>query len=180
MTKPERKARAKPSDEERAVIEQEGLAAHEARVEHDTRLLARTRKVQVNLRVWPEERDALVAEARARGYTLNGWATGLILNAREQATLLNARQVLDDAVRKFEPLVEEAHALSVSGDYRRAVGRLLLLLRPLMDQLPGREREAIDDVTREIEGCDRVLEAEAAMRIRSLRTGGESRERETP
>jgi hypothetical protein len=51
----------------------------------------------------------------------------------------------------------------------------LLLLRPLMDQLPGREREAIDDVTREIEGCDRVLEAEAAMRVRSLRTGGEAK-----
>ena len=78
-------------------------------------------------------------------------------------------------MRKFEPLVEEAHALSVSGDYLRAVGKLLLLLRPLMDQLPGREREAIDDVMREIEGCDRVLEAEAGMRIRSLRTGGRAK-----
>jgi hypothetical protein len=171
MKKPGGKAQVKSSDERRASIEQEGLDAHKARVEHDTRILARTRKVQLNLRVWPEERDALVEEARNQGYTLNGWATGLMLNAREQRTLLNARQVLDDAVRKFEPLVEEAHALSVSGDYRRAVGKLLLLLRPLMDQLPGREREAIDDVTREIEGCDRVLEAEAAMRVRSLRTG---------
>jgi predicted HicB family RNase H-like nuclease len=171
MKKPGEKAQVKSSDERRARIEQEGLAAHKARVKHDTHTLARARKVQLNLRVWPEERNALVEEARAQGYTLNGWATGLMLNAREQRMLLNARQVLDDAVRKFEPLVEEAHALSVSGDYRRAVGKLLLLLRPLMDQLPGREREAIDDVTREIEGCDRVLEAEAAMRVRSLRTG---------
>jgi hypothetical protein len=172
MTKPGRKARANLSDEQRAIIEQEGLAAHKARVEHDTRILARTRKVQLNLRVWPEERDALAKEARAQGYTLNGWATGLMLNAREQRTLLTARQILDDAARKFEPLVEEAHALSVSGDYLRAVGKLLLLLRPIMEQLQRREREAIDDVIREIEGCNRGLEAEAGMRIRSLRTGG--------
>ena len=85
MTEPKRKARAKPSDEQRAIIEQEKLAAHQARVDHDTRLLARTRKVQLNLRVWPEERDALVEEARAQGYTLNGWATGLILRAKEQS-----------------------------------------------------------------------------------------------
>jgi hypothetical protein len=134
--------------------------------------------VQLNLRVWPEERDALVEEARTQGYTLNGWATGLMLNAREQRRLFTAGEVLDDAVSKFAPLVEQAHALSVSGDYRRAVGKLLLLLRPLMDSgqpIVGREREAIDDVIREIQGCDRVLEAEAATRVRSLRTGGRAK-----
>lgn len=175
MTKPERKARANSPEERRAIVEQEGLAAHQTRVEHDTRILGRVRKVQVNLRVWPEEREALVKTASASGTTFNGYVTGLIFSAKEQAVLLTAEQVLGDAVRKFEPLVEEAHALSVSGDYRRAVGKLLLLMGPLMAQLPGREREAIDDVAREIEGCERVLEAEAAMRFRSLRTGGRAK-----
>ena len=127
-------------------------------------------KVQINLRVSPEERDALTAEAKARRTTFNGYVTWLIFSAKEQARLLDARQVLSDAVGTLEPLLANAHDLEMSGSYRRAVGKLLLLLRPLMDQLPGREREAIDDVIREIEGCERVLEIVAASRFRSLRT----------
>jgi hypothetical protein len=189
MTEPKRKARAKPSDERRATIEQEGFAAHAARVEHDTRLLARTRKVQLNLRVWPEERDALVEEARAQGYTLNGWATGLIFRAKEQATLLEAKivlseaaletkQVLGDIVRMFAPLVDEAATLQISGDYRRAVGKLALLLQPLISadgQVKGREREALVDVLAEIDSCERALETEASDRFRRMRTTGKAR-----
>jgi hypothetical protein len=173
MAKPVRKPRAKAPDTRRTQIEKEGLAAHAARVEHDARALARTRKVQVILRVWPEEREALLSAASASGTTFNGFATGLLMNALEQKSLLNVRGVLDAAARTFEPLIRDAHSLKVSGDYRRAVGRLELLLKPLLESvIVGREREAIVDAFETVRRCERVLEVEAAERFRSLKTTG--------
>jgi uncharacterized protein (DUF1778 family) len=165
-------AKQKEANERRARIEQESQTAHEARVEHDIRALSRVRKVQINLRVWPDERETLTAKAKASGASFNNFCANVLVNGAEQVDFLTARRVLDDAVLKFQPLVEEAHAVSVGNDYRRAVGNLLALLKPLMDSLPGSGRAGINDATREIASCERVLDAEAATRMKRLRTTG--------
>ena len=131
------------------------------------------KKVQPSLRVSLEQRDALVAKAHGQGCSLNDWAVGLILNGKEQPLLLSAGQVLDDAVRAFQPLLENAHVLSANGDYRRAVSRLALLLQPLISAdgpVKGREREALIDALAAIDIYERKLEIEASDRFRSMRT----------
>jgi hypothetical protein len=133
------------------------------------------RKIQVNMRIWPHEREALAKAAAESRTTFNGFVSGLVMSAFESRGLLNARGVLDDAVHALTPLVAEAHSLNMSGDYRRAVGKMLTLMRLLAGPdgpIIGRDRETVLGVIDEIETHERVLEIEANRRFRSMKTGG--------
>ena len=137
-----------------------------------------TDTVQINLRLKEAERLRLVAAARrSSAPTFNRFLAGTLMNALDQGRLLDAAQAVEHVSRALQPLLSDLHELNVSGDYRRAVGKLLSLLRPLLATraIGGAAGEAIRATIDEIDIADRVFEIEAGNRYRRMHTSGGNR-----
>ena len=119
-----------------------------------------TDTVQINLRLKEAERLRLVAAARrSSAPTFNGFLAGTLMNALDQGRLLDAAQAVEHVSRGLQPLLSDLHELNVSGDYRRAVGKLLAIIRPLLatNVIAGPTGEAIRATIDEIDVAEHVV-----------------------
>ena len=132
------------------------------------------RRVQLNVRILESERRQLVEAAHKRRTTLNATLAGLLMGGLQQERLLDAEQIIENTLRGVRPLLENVHELNVSGNYRRAVGKLMALVRPLLANgvIAGQTGEAIRAVLDEIDVAEIVAEKELGRRLRQMHTTG--------
>lgn len=89
--------------------------------------------VQVKLRIRGAEHAQLAAAAKRNGVTMSGeMAARLARTLRDQGTY-EVSQMAVDVRRALGPLLENAHAVAMSGEAARAADDLVALVQPLLD-----------------------------------------------
>src|SRR5262245_32092862 len=119
-----------------------------------------TDTVQINLRLKESLRRRLNAAAKRNQVSLNAEMVARLDRSLDQEAIVGASELVQYVGRFLGPLLADVQELNVSGDYRRAIGKLLALLRPLLPagEIDQRTGEAILFVIDEIDKADAVCE----------------------
>jgi hypothetical protein len=129
----------------------------------------------VNLRIREPLRRELEREAKAHQVSLNYEITSRLQHTCEQRHLLTLHQVTENAGRMLLPLIERGHELNLQGDLVRAIETLISRhLQPLLAAraIAGPEGEAIRQQIEKIAQAIKMIELEAAQKLRGAHTTG--------
>ena len=129
--------------------------------------------VQVNLRMREAERRRLAEAAERNRTSLNAEMMARLDRSFEQRQLLQLDQISENVHRHLLPLLENVHELNKSGDYHRAVEKLIQRVEPLLARIdePG-EVKAVQEAIADIARVQRMIEIEAGTRLRRMKTTG--------